>query len=492
MEFRTHDFKQARSLPIRQEQRDLRTKRRILPRTSIKASARARLLLLKQSEAGFTLIEMLVSALLLVSIGAASAESLIATAYISGDQRRHSQAAQLAQDDQERLRGLSVAQLNSLNQASVRTATVGGTSFTVTSTSRFLNNTGGPSCIPGAAAYFQIVSAVDWAANKRGPVVTESIIAPPAGGTIRATVRDQTGTPLQGATVSASGPDVETAPTDTTGCAVLSGLATGTYNVTYAMANFVDPNGNDSPPNITATVTSTGNAQPSTDPISLGLAGTLSANFQAFVNTTQTDTGEADYLSWYGAGAAQSMTTSKYAPTTATGVFTTLASTRMYPFAFTGPSYVNNYQVWAGKCRQMQPPAGINQLSVAPGSTQANVLVKEPELDLFVTNGAGVRIKPSHVKMSFANTSGPNCTDAWQPTIDPTATTNTHGVLLNAGQPFATSTANLSASTYTGTISICVDNGSRSKTVTGVTDSYTAVTTVNIDLSSGTSNSTCP
>ena len=174
-----------------------------LPWTSIKAIAHNRLLLLKRSEAGFSLIELLVSALLLVSIGAATAEALIATTYISGDQRRHSQAAQIAQDDQERIRGLSVAQLNSLNQASTRTVTVGGTSYTVTSTSKFLNNTGGPSCIPGAAAYFQIVTAVDWTSNKRGPVVTESIIAPPAGGTIRATVKDQLGGPLPGVSVSA-------------------------------------------------------------------------------------------------------------------------------------------------------------------------------------------------------------------------------------------------------------------------------------------------
>ena len=106
---------------------------------------------------------------------------------------------------------------------------MGGFAFSVTSSTKFLNNSGGPSCIPGAAAYFQIVSAVDWAANKRGPVMTESIIAPPAGGTIRATVYDQTGTRtgVPGVAVTANGPDYETAPTDATGCAVLSGLPAG-------------------------------------------------------------------------------------------------------------------------------------------------------------------------------------------------------------------------------------------------------------------------
>ena len=60
-------------------------------------------------------------------------------------------------------------------------------------------------------------------------------------------------------------------------------------------------------------------------------------------------------------------------------------SGKLYPFAFTGPSYNNNYQVWAGKCRQKKPPAGINQISISPGSTPPSpVTVEEPELDVFV------------------------------------------------------------------------------------------------------------
>ena len=121
--------------------------------------------------------------------------------------------------------------------------------------------------------------------------------------------------------------------------------------------------------------------------------------------------------------------------------------------------------------------------------------MREPELDLFVYNPSGTRIKPSHVKMTFANTTGPSCTDTWQPTIAPDATTNTHGVLVNAGQPFftstSTSTPQVSASGFTGTMSICVDNGSKYKKATPTNYSYAAPTPVTIDLSSGTTNGTC-
>jgi len=450
----------------------------------------------RSSEAGFTLIELLVSALVLVVLGAAVAESLISTASVSGDERRHSQAAEIAQQDQERLRGLSVAQLNSLGQVPPRTVTVGGTTYTVTSTSRFLNNTGGPSCQPGAAAYFKIDSKVDWSPNLRGAVVVESIIAPPAGGTIRAQVVDQIGSPVAGVTVSASGPDVESAPTDTTGCAVLSGLPSGSYGVTYGTQGYVDPDGNLSPPNITAQVTSTGNSTPSTDPVTMGLAGTFVGNFKAYAGGNATAGGEADYLSWYGSGAAVQMTNSKSAQSTSTQPATSIASTGLFPFAFTPtttPTYTNNYQVWAGECPQMQPPAGVNTLSVPPGSTQNSpgLTVAEPELDVLVYNSAPTRIKPSHVKITFTSSTGPNCSDSWQPTLSPTADTNPKGVLANPGQPFVTSTTGASASGFTGTMTVCADNGSVHKTSTPLSDSYSAPTQVPIDLGSGTSPGLC-
>src|SRR5207245_1014222 len=163
--------------------------------------------------------------------------------------------------------------------------------------------------------------------------------------------------PLPGVSVSATGPDYEVAPTDTNGCAVLSGLPSGTYNVAYGLTGYVDPDGHSTPPGITATVSSTGNALPSTDPVKMGLAGTITGQFKAYVITgaTQTNTapGEADTLSWYGNGSSLLMTNSNSAQTSNGAVAGSIASTAMFPFAFTGgasPSYANNYQVWAGAC----------------------------------------------------------------------------------------------------------------------------------------------
>jgi Tfp pilus assembly protein PilV len=466
--------------------------RRLFPWNSTKQSHRVRRFPIKDSEAGFTLIEMLVSSLLIVAIGAAVAQALVASAYLSGDQRRRSEAAQIAQQDQERLRGLSVAQLNSLNQVAPRSVAVAGSTFTVSSTSQFLDTTGGPSCNPGAAAYFKIVSTVNWASNARKPVTTESIVAPPAGGTIRAQVQDETGSPLPNVTVSANGPDVESASTDSAGCAILSGLPSGSYALTYSLAGYVDRNGASPLTGINATVSSTGNSIPSTNPVVMGKAGYVTAVFGIPAGTTTWPGGEADYLSWYGAGSGASMASPKSLPSTSPApVAPSLSTGGLFPFIFTPGGYASNYQIWAGKCVQMEPPAGVDKFTVGPGSSQT-FTVQEPELDLFVLK-AGVRVKPDHVKITYTSTSGsPSCTDTWQPTVASNADTNARGALANPGQPFATSTANLSASGYTGTMAVCADAGGLRNTISSVTDSFAAPTTVNLDVKgSGSSAGTC-
>ena len=80
-------------------------------------------------QAGFTLIEVLVSALLVILIATATAKALITTSHTSGDQRLRSQADALATQDQERLRGLSDEQLANLTRSAEPAATVNGTTL---------------------------------------------------------------------------------------------------------------------------------------------------------------------------------------------------------------------------------------------------------------------------------------------------------------------------------------------------------------------------
>jgi prepilin-type N-terminal cleavage/methylation domain-containing protein len=59
-----------------------------------------------RAQDGFTLVEILVSSLIIVLIAAGVAQALIASTHFSGSQREHSQADQVAQQDQERMKGM--------------------------------------------------------------------------------------------------------------------------------------------------------------------------------------------------------------------------------------------------------------------------------------------------------------------------------------------------------------------------------------------------
>ncbi len=203
----------------------------------------------------------------------------------------------------------------------------------------------------------------------------------------------------------------------------------------------------------------------------------------------------ANALSWFGNGSSTTM--SGYQTNTPSSTPATLipssGTIALFPFMFTGPSYVGNYQVWAGPCQQMQPPSATDKFNVAPGSNQT-LTVKEPTLDVVVKN-TGTRVAPSHVKLSFASTSGPACSSSWYAPIATDAATNANGSLASPGQPFATTATSggtASASGYTGTYSVCADapilGTTREATVTGVTNttfsgSLTPVT-INITRSS--------
>ncbi len=436
---------------------------------------------------GFTMIEMVISALLVALLIAAAATSLIGSAHLSADQRHRSTADALAQQDQERLRGLSAQELTDAN-GQQRTQTVDGTTYTVTTTTKFLSSSGGSSCASTgsqAAAYYRTSSSVNWLGNLRTPVVEDSLVTPPAGGTILAEVEDQTGSPVAGVGVSASGPDDETASTNSEGCTVLAGLTAGTYTLTLAKSGYVDLNGYASPPGLSATVTSSGTATPSGgNPVKLAPAGNISVTFTA-QGTSGSVPGQADTFSWIGTGASEQMASARtYSPLASAPVGSLPASgtQALYPFAFSGPSYTNNYQAWGGKCTQMQPPSGTDMFSVAPAST-STLSVQEPALGVFVTYG-GSRVAPSHVKLTFTSSTGVSCSDSWYPAVAADAATDANGALASPGQPYVSSSS--------GSLAICADYANQEATVSGQSNSsFTGLNSVTVPLTSTSASGTC-
>ncbi len=465
----------------------------------------------------------MISALLVTLIAGAVAGALIGNTDFSADQHRRSEAQDLAQQDQERLKGLSSEQLDNLNQT--YTATLDNSKFTINSQAWYLNGTSGQACTSQAGAnatYFKTISTVTWTNASTGATQTlatdESVISPPAGGGILTEVHDQTTQPLPGVAVAASGSGLPSyaGTTDSNGCAIFSAIESGTYTVSETDIGYVDPNGNASPLSTTANVSSTGLAWPQNgNPVEMGQGGGITAGFSTTYSSLPYAT-DADGLSWFSSGGAGiPMSTYRCAtstgtacsgtPSTASSISTTTksgttSSNGLFPFvsSLNPVSYTNNYQVWAGTCQQEQPPAGIDMFTVTPGSSNPQT-IQEPALNLTATwkASAGSTVKPifpTDVKMTFQSTAGSGnaCTDTWalsapQTGANPVLPASTSYVY---GMPFAssqTSGSSASGSGETGSVTVCLDylsGGTYYEATPGssITDSFSTPTSYTVPL----------
>lgn len=426
------------------------------------------------SERGFTLIEVLVSALLVVLISAAVAEALIASGAFTSYTRSHSQANVVAQQDQERMKAMSDSQLTALHQT--RKVTLDNTQYTVTSTAEFLDATGGSSCTSRGAAYFKLTSAVSWSGTAGGSaksVTEESLITRSLAGSMVASVNDQTAAPLANVNINAVGQNTgysAAATTDQNGCVAFAGLPTDSYTLTYSDLDYVDVDGNANPTE-TQSVNQTSTAAANT--MVMGLAGSVSPTFDTENSAGTTLPASAYELSYYGSGNGNKMSAAKTVGSQSAP--STLTATSLFPFWSPSTTYNNNYQLWAGACEQEQPlnpPAGTDTATVLPGGTGGTPTVAVPAVDVAVKyNGTYLTPAQAPVWVRFTSSTGASCTDTWQ-NIPTAGTEQVSGVTYGIyPAPFASTAsvgaANASATGDQGTISVCAQytTGTPSTTV---------------------------
>ena len=422
--------------------------------------------MLTSEESGFTIIEVVVGAVLVASIAAGSAVALQATSTASGDQRRRSQAVEIAQQDQERMRGMSIKTLTALNQErwvnEAGTPIVepyAGTRFKVTSVGTFYSNTGASACNStgtGAAAYVRIMTFVDWDANRRSDVFQDALITPTVGGSLLTNVEDQDGADLSGVLVTATGPETESATTTAEGCTVFGAMSIGDYTVSLSKSGYVDANGNLSP-NITsqATVSSSGTAFPIGSPLKIGESGIVSSWFKTTIGSTTYVDQRSPSVSWKDTGSGMTLGSKNRsnAPTGGKILPTELVNSTdtLFPFNTGSPGvYTNNYVIWAGNCDLAKPPAGANQSLATVGPNGWAIMndsagnqprIKVPALILNVNykpvSGATVPVTPAAIKLKHEG-----CNQEWWPEVRPGAPTSALGQLNYPGQPYAPDVAN--------------------------------------------------
>jgi Tfp pilus assembly protein PilV len=348
------------------------------------------------AEEGFALIEVLISALILAIVSVGIMALLEATTHSAANERQHSAAQALAQEDQARLRSMRLSTLNRLNEE--RNLTIDGSRYTVTSEGTFINSsTRQPSaCTSGATAadYVRITSKVSWPEGQQ-PIVMRSIVSPangsldPTHGSLIVTAKTPTGEPIAGLPLSGTGPGTFSGSTDSTGCANFSDLPAGNYTVTPNSTSLVGKDGQ-YPHEVQTGVTE---GASSTLNLEYGRPASIPVQFEYRLNSSSSyKTAKVD-----SAYFSDTNGTAVYWTTDKTRQLSLLASP-VYPF----PDAVT---IWAGSCSGNYPEAtGRVTKTFQPGE-QASVPVKlkVPAFEVTVTDTSGNPIKNAEVTLSDEN-----------------------------------------------------------------------------------------
>lgn len=205
------------------------------------------------SESGFAIIEVVVSAAVLAIVAMAVLAGVDGAQGSSAREKARAVAANLAEQDQERLRAMSVTTLTSPPQAAP--VTIDGVTYTIKSEAAWVtDDTGGtPACgnSTNRSEYFHITSTVS--SNVVGvripPVKIDSLVSPTVAyaqshGTFGVKVVDRNDKGIPNVSVSATGASTLSAKlTDQNGCVIWRSIPVGTYTATINQGGYGDETG---------------------------------------------------------------------------------------------------------------------------------------------------------------------------------------------------------------------------------------------------------
>jgi Tfp pilus assembly protein PilV len=346
------------------------------------------------AEHGVTLVETLISAVILIIVLSTVLTTIDVSSRTTATNRTRSVAAGLAEQDQEKMRGLPSPTLANYHFVNPNVM-VDGNKYKVFSDSDWVYDATGAteSCTNKStqANYIRISSTVtsDLVGKRVKPVTMRSLVAPRVGdfganqGTLTVLVKDQLNKPVPSMLVSASGPDNYQDYTNEFGCAVFSHIPVGSYNATLNEAGWVDKQRLQlSVKGASVTAGNTTSVQ-----MDYAKAAIISVSFG-------TKIGGTPYIA---KGNAITVTNSNLTPggklsflsPTAPAAAPTIATTQLFPFP-------EGYTAYAGNCAENDPTVyhpdyyttmGYPGLVlVVPGGT-VPVTVREPSLNVLVKRG---------------------------------------------------------------------------------------------------------
>jgi Tfp pilus assembly protein PilV len=424
-----------------------RTMRKFNRRTWNGAARRLRLL--ANPEAGFALIEILVSSILVVILAVGVFTGFEVANRSTAEERHRTQAHGLAEQDLARMRSMTISDLSDL-QLETRTVDVDGTSYTINSRTEYLtdatagDSSGTQSCQQDKASadYIKIKSTVTWPSiGSRPPVVSASLVSPPSGsispanGALAISVTNSQDVGIAGVTLSGTGPASFNNTTESNGCVIFGNLPEGDYTLSVAGlgSSLVDRNGQ-APGSQTVSVV----AQ-STNTVSLQYdsPGSIPVSFTTkpygASPLTQPVASSADSVIVFNSGLDAAKTFGTPGSPTPT-----ITATSLFPFS-------SSYSVYAGTCLGDNPDpnsdgsggAAIARPIVPPGASQA-ATIQLPALHLTVYSGSSFLSPGSAVSGATVTAADQNCPDIPTTGFQRTFTTNPSGRLADPGLPYST------------------------------------------------------
>ncbi|HEX3872428.1 MAG TPA: hypothetical protein VHV77_18415 [Pirellulales bacterium] len=353
------------------------------------------------SESGVTLIEVVISAMLVAIIAVATLTGFDTAGRATADERQHNQATLLAAQDEERLRGMNVTELGRLGTVT-SSAKEGGTTYTIQSKAQFISAAKEEEACETSGAnadYIRTTSNVTWPALGSREAVSQSSIVPvPTSTSLLVNVRNQLNEGAEGATVKVTGKTTKTTVEQTTpasGCVIFGAMADSKVEVTATKVGWVNEDGEENPP---ATEVALSKTALVTASFPIAQPGAILAEFQSAGTPVQGDTFYAAHTSYEGPTVGG--TAGAYASTaTLEGLF---------PFATPGsPPGESPYTAYAGECsteNNAELVASPNNVvggkkevtdrlvQVSPGAT-TTVKVEVPQVKIEVFEGSAAGSK---------------------------------------------------------------------------------------------------
>jgi prepilin-type N-terminal cleavage/methylation domain-containing protein len=465
-------------------------------------------------EAGFTLIEVIVSALIVALVSTVAATAFISSLDSSGNQRARAEAQALAEQNQDRRRGLTVDELSNLDQT-LPAVSLNGTQFTVQETANYISDASGtPSCTNPSADYLKTTSTVTWAnMGSEPPVTVSSVLTPtigsvdPSHGSLAISADGAGGAGIAGMNIALSGTASASGTTSANGCVLFGDLPAGTYTVSASPISGIYVDG------LSGQAVTPAQPDTTTAQVTAGSKSSASASF----DLDQGGTANVSFTDLFPVGVSPSPLPAASAPAVvlansamnapsyrlcsgadticpavgagdtsfaASAWSTTLAATPLFP---------NTYAAYAGVCTSDAPSVngGTNESVIITRGAGAGIAVQLPAIVIRIMSGTNEIPLPARASLVLTDTGcnmnyiapAPATLSAGQATLQLNAAygtgTSDTGILANPGMPY-------------GRYQVCYQSPARRSYTTTAFGNTGNGEIISIPTASATSGTACP